>query len=134
MHDAAMPYMQEHWLKGALRFWNAMHASSNEIVAAGCKADLMLMINDRVEACWSWRLRHFMAELGDRMQAPVFTEPYQAAFLHRDDFPPNALDYFGALDFNPEGACDLLSNCWLTRVKHRGRGSTRASLPACCID
>jgi hypothetical protein len=73
MHDAAMPHMQEHWLKGALRFWNAMHASSNEIVAAGCKADLMLMINDRVEACWSWRLCHFMAELGDHMQAPVFT-------------------------------------------------------------
>jgi hypothetical protein len=118
MHDAAMPYMQEHWLKGALRFWNAMHASSNEIVAAGCKADLMLMLNDRVEACWSWRLCHFMAELGDRMQAPVFTEPYQAAFLHGGDFPPNAFDYFWALDFNPEGACDLLSNYWLTRVQN----------------
>jgi hypothetical protein len=116
MHDAGMPYMQEHWLKGALRFWNAMHASSNDIIVAGCKSDLKLMIDDRIEACWSWKLCHFVADLGSRMEAPVFAEPYQAALLHGAAFPPDAFDYFWALDFQPDGVCDLLSNFWLTRV------------------
>ena len=40
IHDAAMPYMQEHWLKGALRCWNAMHASSNATWLQAAKVTL----------------------------------------------------------------------------------------------
>jgi len=68
--------------------------------------------------CWSCRLCHFMAELGEHMQAPVFTASSHAAFLRGAGFPLNAFDYFWALDFNPEGACGLLSNYWLTRVQN----------------
>lgn len=116
MHDTGMQYMQVHWLRGALRFWNAMRASSNDIVTAGCKSDLKLMIEDRVEACWSWKLCHFVAELSERMQEPVFSAQYQSALLTGNAFPPDAFDYFWSFDYNTDNVCNLLSTFWTTRV------------------
>ena len=115
MHDAGMDSLQVFWLRAILRFWNGMRDSENALVTAACKADLRL-VSQRIKKSWSYALCHFLAQLGKRMDAPVFDEPYQSALMSMGPLPEGMHNYLWQYTMDVNHVCDLLDSFWRNQV------------------
>jgi hypothetical protein len=80
--DAAVPYLQSHWFKGILRYWNCMRSSDNILISSAGKADLKLMLKTRNKQCWTYTLCKFVAELSLRLGIEVFDNTFTDALLN----------------------------------------------------
>jgi hypothetical protein len=67
---------------------------------------------------WSYLVCKFVAELGERMNAPVFDMRYQHALLGRQHalVADEALTYLWSVTFDVEQICTLAKDFWRNRV------------------
>lgn len=129
--DAGCTFFQEHVLRGILRFWNTTTSSSNKFVLNNRRADIRLMAT-RNPSCWSYRLCVFLADLGRRMDSPIFAEPFQSDLLARTTvLGADHVHYFMNYTMDINRICTLLHEFWVKRVTTVIDPTADPRAPAC---